>query len=117
MNNPQVLGRLHDEPNECAEERASTIAGPEIRIPYVCGAEGVAKVQIFTSEDDEDRGGIVIRFSIDNDDCSFLPASKITDTGVELHMAGDAEAASLITALRGALAVLPEPSRYKTTKF
>lgn len=108
MNNPNVLGRLHDEPNENSSERSSTSICTEKTIEYVSGAQGVARVQVFTSNDDEDRGGIVIRFSIEDDDCSFWPAAKITNNGVELHMCGDAESTALITALKQALIDLPE---------
>jgi hypothetical protein len=117
MSNPSLLGRLHDKKNEQASERASTSAGPRTCIPFVSGAQGDAKVQIFTSNDDEDRGGVVICFSIEKGDCNSIPAAKITPTGVELHLAGDAEAASLVTALKGALAMLPDPARYKGTKY
>ena len=65
----------------------------------------------FTSNNDEDRGGVVINFSIENGDCNFIPAVKVTPTGVELHLAGDAEAASLVMALKGVLAMLPDPTR------
>jgi len=113
MNEPDILGRSLDETNEQATPRAGTSAGPEVSIPYTSGAIGVVRVQLFTSNDDEDRGGVVIRLSVEDSDCSFIPAARITPTGVEIHMAGDAEAACLIRALRGALAALPEPRRYK----
>lgn len=117
MSNPSLLGRMHDEENDKAHERAGTTAGPSACISFASGAQGDAKVQVFASNDDEDRGGVVISFSIENGDCNFIPAAKVTPTGVELHLAGDAEAASLVTALRGVLAMLPDPCRYKGTEY
>ena len=117
MKNPNVLGRFHDNPNEAATERSQTGACPEISVPYEGAASGTARVQIFTSSSKESHGGVVLKFSIENEDCSFIPAAKVTDSGIEMHISGDAEAAALITALRGALAILPEPTRYKITEF
>ena len=113
MNEPEILGRLPGESNEQASSRAGTSPGPEMSIPYTSGSIGEVKVQVFTSKDDEDRGGVVIRLSVEDHASSFIPAMRMTPTGVEVHMAGDAEAACLIRALRGVLAALPEPRRYK----
>jgi hypothetical protein len=113
MNEPEILGRVHGESNDQASSRAGTSAGPQMSIPYTSGAIGEVNVQIFTSNDDEDRGGVVIRLSVEDQSSSFIPAVRVMPTGVEIHMAGDAEAACLIRALRGVLAALPEPSRYK----
>lgn len=78
-------------------------------IPYASGAIGEVSVQVFTSTDDEDRGGIVIRLAVHDEGSSFIPAAVATPAGVDIHMAGDAEAASLIRALRGVLAALAKP--------
>lgn len=113
MNPPEILGRSAGDPNEHAQARAGTSSGPEVTIPYTSGSIGEACVQIYTSEGDEDRGGIVIKLTIQDNASSFIPAARITPDGVEIHVAGDAEAASIVRALRGALAALPEPFRYK----
>lgn len=98
---PKIIGRDSDG-NE--HERASTVSGPQTSIEFVSGVEGTAKVQIFTSVDDEDRGGVVFRFEIDDQNYSFIPFARNTEKGVELHFAGEAEAESLINALKGVLA-------------
>lgn len=113
MKNPEVLGRQTDEKNENATSRAKTIPGPELTIPYTSGSMGSVCVQTFFSIDDEDRGGLVLRLSVEDEGSSFIPAARSTPEGVEIHMAGDAEAASLIRALRGVLAAMPEPRRYQ----
>lgn len=117
MNEPEILGRPAGDSNEQALSRAATSAGPEIVIPYTSGAIGAVRVQAFTSNDDEDRGGIVLRISVDDGGSSFVPAVRVTPNGIEVHMAGDAEAASLIRALRAVLAALPEPARYKGVSY
>ena len=113
MNEPEILGRHPEEPNEKASSRAGTSAGPQMSIPYTSGSIGEVTVQVFTSNDDEDCGGVVIRLSVEDHGSSFIPAVRPTPTGAEIHMAGDAEAASLIRALRGVLAALPDPRGYK----
>lgn len=113
----KILGRSPKEKSSEASERAQAKAGPKMEIDYVSGAQGTAVVQVFTSEDDEDRGGVMLRFTVKQPDCSFIPALKDIDDGVELHIAGDAEAASFIKALRGILAALPDPIRYQDNKY
>jgi len=110
MNEPDILGRNSGESNDQATSRARTSAGPHMSIPFASGAIGEANVEVFTSNDDEDRGGVVIRLSVDDHGSSFIPAVRTTPTGVEIHIAGDAEAACLVRALRGVLAALPESS-------
>ena len=108
MSNPKVLGRSFGEKPETADARASTVSGPQISISYISGAIGAVHVEVFTSTDDEDRGGIVLRITVEDQASSFVPVAKNIANGVELHLAGDAEGASLVRALRGALAALPK---------
>ncbi len=98
---PNIIGRNCD---NTEGERAGTVPGPQTSIEYISGAVGIAIVQTFTSVDDEDRGGVIFRFEIDDQGSSFIPFARNTEKGVELHFAGEAEAESLINALKGVLA-------------
>lgn len=98
---PKIIGRNCD---NTEGERAGTVPGPQMSIEFVSGAQGTAKVQTFTSVDNEDRGGVIFRFEIIDGDCEFIPFARNTEKGVELHFAGEAEAESLINALKGVLA-------------
>jgi hypothetical protein len=105
---PKILGRYIADPDGTPDPRAATSPGPEASVPFSSGAAGTARVQLFLSEDDEDRGGVVMRLSIEDDASCFAPLAISRSPGcVEVHLAGDAEAASLVRALRGALAALP----------
>jgi hypothetical protein len=107
-----ILGRFPGESSNTATSRASVIPGPKIEVEYTSGALGVAIVQAYFSRYDKDWGGIVLRFTTNDISCSFIPAVKELDNGVELHLAGEAEAASFINALKGVLDLMPKPVRY-----
>ena len=109
-----IIGRYYDNTEYV---RSDTVPGPQMSLDFVSGAQGTAKVQVFTSSDHTNRGGVVIRFEILDGDCAFIPLAKNIENGVELHFAGEAEAASLINALKGVLAALPNPERYKVNIF
>ena len=100
MQNPHVIGRgeLDDE-----DERSPTINVRNITKKYEGGALGALTISVFKSSSAEDRGGLVIRITIEDQGSSFLPTAKKIPNGVEVHMAGDIEARSLIHALRSAL--------------
>ena len=66
----------------------------------------MAEVTIFRSDDDEDRGGVVVRLCIKDQGSSMLPAAIATPEGIDLHIAGDAEAEAMIVALQMALVKL-----------
>jgi hypothetical protein len=101
---PTVLGRLDtDAPEDTPDPRAKTTLSAEVRVPFEGGAVGQVTVQIFRSEGDEDRGGVVIRVTIDDQGSSFIPHASLLPNGVELHIAGDIEGRSVVTALRAAL--------------
>lgn len=78
-----------------------------MKLEFSSGAQGTARVQIFTSDDQADRGGIVFKFEVDDKGSAFIPYAKMTEKGVEVHFAGEAEAISLVNALRGVLAAFP----------
>ena len=81
---------------------------------YISGACGIATVQIFHSVSDEDRGGIVLRLSINDQSCSFFPHAEVTPNGVDLHIAGEAEADSILLALKMVLETC-NPKKWQTT--
>ena len=80
---------------------------------YVGGADcefegctlGNARVRLYRSDNDMDRGGLVICLTVENADLSMLPVAREIENGVELHMAGDEEADALCRALQCALSV------------
>ncbi len=102
MQNPKILGRMEDD--DLIDERASTTLITEKSSSYEAGAVGKVTVAVFKSNDEEDRGGVVLRLTLDDMASSFVPHAEILENGIEVHMAGDAEAASLLKALKEALA-------------
>lgn len=59
----KVIGRWDE---NSTDPRAETEPGPCVTIDFSGAAEGSASVQIFHSRDNEDRGGLVLKFSIKN---------------------------------------------------
>lgn len=95
---PRMLGR-----SSCdgvVDDRAGTTLVARESEDYCQAAQGTNVVEIFRSLDDEDRGGIVLRFSTLDGDCSFVPHATAHQTSVNLYLAGDAEAAAFVTCLR-----------------
>lgn len=103
MQTPKIIGRgeLNDE-----DERSSSTHLHEVSVPFEGGAVGTLHVSIFRSSSAEDRGGLVIRVTLNNEASSFVPTAKKIPEGIEIHMAGDIEARSLVHALRTALATV-----------
>lgn len=102
MRTPNIIGRLD-------EHQVDVHAGTELESSITVAASGMGSVTatLFRSRDGYDRGGIVLRIEApDNEDegC-FLPYAVQTETGVEIHMAGDCEANDLIKALLAVLRV------------
>lgn len=108
MSNPQVLGRTDD---GCVDPRASTTCVHTLSVPFEGGAVGVVYVSVYRSVDDEDRGGLVLKVCIEDKASSFQPHAVNVANGVELHVAGDIEAKSVVRALATALATLSEVGR------
>ena len=94
MQNPKILGRMEDD--DYVDERASTTLLTEKSVSYEASAIGKVTVTVFKSNDMEDRGGLVLHNTLEDQASSFVPHSKNLENGVELHMVGDAEAASLV---------------------
>lgn len=101
MNNPRILGRS-EEDNQL-DARSSTRLLHTVSVPFEGGAIGELSVSVFQSVDDEDRGGLVLRITLKNEGSSFLPLAQNIEEGIDLHMAGDIEAKTLVHALKTAL--------------
>jgi hypothetical protein len=108
MENPMVIGRdeyaalLYGESIKLSDKdfRASTKLVSSISESFEAGPVGKFNISKFISTDDGDRGGVVLRITLENEASSFFPYAVIVDNGIELHMAGDAEAKNLLVALR-----------------
>lgn len=77
-----------------ATEVADTQLDAQVRRP-------MALVEIRRSCDTGARGGVVI--TIRNPDVDFVPWAVVLPDGVEVHIAGEAEAQAILAALREAL--------------
>ena len=95
--NPMILGRGIDDE---VDVRAETTLIAKSEVEYVGGAIGKLMLRVFRSTDSEDRGGIVIRIEVEDFGSSFIPHTINIANGVEIHMAGDAEAEALLRILQ-----------------
>lgn len=108
MTNPQLLARQHDdaiENNDIADKRAmqpraKTDGGTSVSEVFNDGTVHAAR---FDSTDGGDRGGVVLRLTLDSLGQAFVPYAVNVDGGVEIHLAGEAEAKLLIAALRSVI--------------
>jgi hypothetical protein len=105
MSAPVLQGRNSGGASSDSFDRSGTFKRVEVRIPYVSGAIGEAKAELFLSGDAGGRGGCVLRLSIDDQSCSLIPVVRSFPDGVELHLGGEAESAAMLDALRGVLGV------------
>lgn len=64
MHNPEILGRMDDD--DTIDIRSSTSHIGTAEIPFEGGACGKVTVKVFKSDDDEDRGGLVFRITLDD---------------------------------------------------
>lgn len=103
MSNPPVIGRYNG--NETDERSSTELVSSTSVLIGLAGGDTVT-CECFRSTDCTDRGGVVLRVSLDKDNPSFLPFAKNIEGGIELHMAGDIEARSLVAALKAGLATL-----------
>ena len=70
-------------------------------------AIGVANVQAFATAADCTEAGVVLRLRITGER-ALLPVVVSGPDGVDIHLCGRAEAAAMLTAIRGTLAALRE---------
>jgi hypothetical protein len=105
MEELQIVGR--DDDDELSE-RASTERLATVKTEFTCGSAGAVRIELYRSTDDEDRGGVVLRLTSDGSDGAFLPHAVEIKGGVELHLAGDAEAGCLLFSLQQLLLAFPK---------
>lgn len=104
MTNPRITGR--QDYDGSLDERATTELVHTVSVPFEAGAVGKVEVEAFRSTGSEDRGGLVLRITVQDQASSFVPCAKSIPSGVELHMAGDIEGETLVHALKTALSTL-----------
>jgi len=104
MDAPKVTTQYEVGGFERVDERARTRLIADVREEWQGAASGVARVQAYRSEDDEDRGGFVLRLGVCNGDGAMTPFVRTSGSdGVELHMCGDEEGAAMLKAMRQAI--------------
>ena len=101
MEAPKILGRVEND--GYIDQRASTHALRTVDVSFEAGAVGKLTVTVFKSNDEEDRGGLIFRITLDDIGSSFIPHAIALENGIELHMAGDIESKSLVQALKSVL--------------
>jgi hypothetical protein len=101
MSEIHVIGRMSD---DTTHARAQCKVVSSVSIPFDHAAIGEIHAVRLASRDGEDRGGCVLKITMEDHGGSFLPFAKNIDGGVELHIAGDMEARVLLAALRALLA-------------
>jgi hypothetical protein len=107
MMNPKLLAREPDneiENNDFADKRfnqprADTTQEASVTKKFYGGAEGTVHATRFNSVGVEDRGGVVLRLTIDSMGQAFVPYALNIDGGIEIHLAGATEAEHTIAAL------------------
>ncbi len=100
---PALLGRNPEDPGAAPCLHSSVVEAARATFGYTTGAAGNATATIYRSEQNLDRGGMVLRLAIDNSESSFLPTATLTPEGVDIHIAGEAEAEAMVIALQTAL--------------
>lgn len=102
----ELIGLMED---GMVDVRATCKEVSSVTIPYSSGATGKIQGVLFQSMDDEDRGGIVLRLTLENEGGSFFPFAKMSEIvnnkvgGIEIHMAGEVEADAFLDVLRSLL--------------
>ncbi len=94
----RIVGRVAG--NDTLYDRAGATRAGAVSVEYVtCGAEGAAKAARFNSLDDEDRGGVTLHLTVDDQEGGFCPHAENIPGGVALYLAGEAEAEAMLIAL------------------
>lgn len=62
------------------DERADADLVSTVSIPFLAGGIGTLRAQVFSSKDDKDRGGIVLRITMENDASAFTPYARTLKT-------------------------------------
>ncbi len=98
-----ILGRNPEDPGAAPSQHSRVEEAANAALEYTTGAAGKASVSVYRSVQDLDRGGMVLRLGIQNNEASFLPTATLTPEGVDIHIAGEAEAEAMVIALQTAL--------------
>lgn len=107
-NQVALVGRNAEYDDQDGDVRAQAPLRVSASVRARGGVDVIAKAQLFRSSDGFDRGGVVIRIGLRPiSGGGFKPWARMVNSGVELHIAGDAEAEAVISALRVLLS-LPE---------
>lgn len=99
---PDLIGRIKSKVEDMASVRSGTALLTSASVPFNGAAIGIATVNVFESTGGGDDGGLVFRCTIRNDASAFQPHAVLIADGVDLHIAGDAEADALLSALQDA---------------
>lgn len=109
-NRVDLVGRAADYNDHDGEVRAQAPLMVSASVRERGGVDVIARAQLFRSSEDFDRGGVVIRIGLRSiTGGGFKPWARMVNSGVEIHVAGDAESEAVVAALR-ALLSLPENS-------
>ncbi|BBB66541.1 hypothetical protein UNDYM_2288 [Undibacterium sp. YM2] len=106
MDTPRILHRdeyTHGETSDFQHDikaHSSTYLLGEVAKSFTLGT---VNVQMFSSIEKGQNGGVAIRITIDDKGSSSLPVSKNIDGGIEFHVSGDIEASAVMAALKEAL--------------
>ncbi len=98
-----LMGRSAEDPSGPISKRARVREAARVRYAYETGAQGASEVTVLRSEGDLDRGGVVLTLEVHDREGSYLPVARPTDQGIEVHLAGEAEAEAMLLALQHAL--------------
>lgn len=99
---PMIIARSPD----MEDERSSTTLVAEAGESFFgvnSGGELTAFSELFLSDDNEDRGGFVLRIEIPNTGGDFIPHAVNTEDGVEIHFCGSSEGEAVIKSIRSLL--------------
>lgn len=110
MESPLVVTRSAPRAPSATPAEVPTALLSETTIPLEGRDHAIARAQLFLSQHKHDRGGFVLRLIVRSDESSFIPAARDIKEGIEISLAGEAQAAAMIHAIRCALAAVPPPA-------
>ncbi len=101
--NPSLFNNMPNLDEAAEAEEVLNRAGTELLAKddeFFWGAnEGNVALELRKSNDDEDRGGFILRITSNTDDENFVAYARNIPKGVEVHLAGDGEGRALIRVL------------------
>jgi len=82
------------------------------------GSEGLARVDVYESSDCADRGGVVIRLTLEQDGVEArFPTAKLVENGVEIHLGGGCECDGMLDALLSVLSIARRNRSFDDTEL